>query len=90
MTKEISRGLARDEDGILCRFCCPALGTIRALLSCRCVAACGHPECTGARLVPHPAASTRDHNHVTRDIKPEDKCPGCDRYHASRKAQGEG
>jgi hypothetical protein len=21
------------------------------------------------------------HNHVTRDIKPEGKCPGCDDYH---------
>lgn len=24
------------------------------------------------------------HNHFTRDIKPQGKCPACDRYHATR------
>jgi hypothetical protein len=42
------------------------------------------------RLLPHPAVSSRSHNHVTRDIKPEGQCPACDRYHASRKARGDG
>ena len=44
----------------------------------------------GDEPIPHPAASTARHNHVTRDIKPEGQCPGCDRYHASRRTAGEG
>jgi hypothetical protein len=42
--------LARDEDGIRCRKCRPAYGTIVALLWCRCVARCGANGCEGADL----------------------------------------
>ena len=41
------RNLARDETGVLCRFCVPAHGTIRQLLACICVTDCGAAECTG-------------------------------------------
>lgn len=46
----------------------------------------------GVMMVPHPAASSRGvmHDHLTRDIKPEGKCAGCDAYHAWRRAQGAG
>ena len=47
---ELDAGLARDEDGILCRYCVPAHGTIGGLLRCRCVAQCGGAGCTGALL----------------------------------------
>lgn len=42
--------LARDEDGIPCRFCRPAHGTITQLLQCRCAQRCGGRGCTGAEL----------------------------------------
>jgi hypothetical protein len=45
---ELNTELARDEDGMPCRYCVPAHGTIAALLHCRCVAQCSSDGCTGA------------------------------------------
>jgi hypothetical protein len=44
----LDTGLARDEDGVPCRYCVPAHGTIGGLLQCRCVVQCGGDGCTGA------------------------------------------
>ena len=48
LAPELDAGMARDEDGVPCRYCVPARGPIGALLGCRCVAQCGGDGCTGA------------------------------------------
>jgi hypothetical protein len=47
---ELNIELARGEDGVPCRYCVPARGTIGGLLCCRCAAQCGGDGCTGALL----------------------------------------
>ena len=46
-------------------------------------AGCRCTSCSRARQVAYTSGISKNHNHMTRDIKPYGKCPACDLIHTN-------